>query len=67
MENKEELLQYLRTNYFKLGHPLYYSGISKIYFLFKGRLSIEDIENFLQRQDSYTGYKKSHNFLLLLF
>lgn len=57
MENKEELLQYLRTNYFKLGHPLYYAGISKIYSLCKKRLSIKDIENFLQRQEAYTGYK----------
>ena len=63
--NKEELLQYLRTNYFNEGSPLYYSGINKIYSLFKKKLSIEDIKNFLQRQDAYTGYKKSHNFLTI--
>lgn len=65
MENKAELLQYLRTNYFKKGHSLYYSGISKINFIFNGSLSIEEIENFLQRQDGYTGYKKiSNNFFV---
>ena len=67
MENKAELLQYLRTNYFKHGHPLYYSGINKINLIFNGSLSIEDIENFLQRQDGYTGYKKSHNFFTTAF
>ena len=58
--NKEELLQYLRTNYFKEGHPLYYSGINKIYSLFKKKLSIEDIKDFLQRQDAYTIFKNTN-------
>ena len=55
MENKEELLQYLETNYFKPGHPLYYAGINIINSLFDGNLSTEDIYNFLERQRSHTG------------
>ena len=55
MENKDELLQYLKTNYFKKGHPLFYAGINKINYLFDGNLSTEDIYNFLERQRSHTG------------
>ena len=50
MGSKEELLDYLKTNYFKKGHPLYYSGLNKINFIFDRKLSTEDIKNFLQRQ-----------------
>ena len=58
MQTKEELLQYLRNNYKNVGHPLYYSGTNKIYFFFKGKVPINDIEDFLQRNHSYTSNKK---------
>ena len=59
MQTKEELLQYLRNNYKNVGHPLYYSGTNKIYFFFKGKVPINDIEDFLQRNHSYTSNKKT--------
>ena len=58
MQTKEELLQYLRNNYKNAGHPLYYSGTNKINFFFKGKVPINDIEDFLQRNHSYTSNKK---------
>lgn len=59
MGSKEELLDYLKTNYFKKGHPLYYSGLNKINFIFDRSLSTEDIENFLQRQRSHTVFRNT--------
>ena len=59
MENKDELLQHLKTNYFKKGHPLYYSGINKINYLFDGNLSTEDIYDFLEHQRSHTIFKET--------
>ena len=59
MQTKEELLQYLRNNYKNAGHPLYYSGTNKINFFFKGKVPINDIEDFLQRNHSYTSNKKT--------
>ena len=58
MQTKEELLQYLRNNYKNAGHPLYYAGTNKINFFFKGKVPINDIEDFLQRNHSYTSNKK---------
>ena len=58
MRTKEELLQYLRNNFKNAGHPLYYSGSNKIYFFFKGKVPINDIEDFLQRNHPYTSNKK---------
>ena len=54
---KERLLDYLKTNYFKKGHPLYYSGLNTINFIFDRKLQIEDIEDFLQRQRSHTVFR----------
>ena len=59
MANKEQLLRYLETNYFKEGHSLYYAGINKINYIFEGNLKIEDIYNFLERQRSHTIYKET--------
>ena len=58
MRTKEELLQYLRNNFKNAGHPLYYSGTNKINFFFKGKVPINDIEDFLQRNHPYTSNKK---------
>ena len=58
MQTKEELLQYLRDNWKNVGHPLYYAGTDKIRFIFKRKLPIKDIEDFLQRNHPYTGDKK---------
>ena len=58
MQTKEELLQYLRNNYKNVGNPLYHAGINKINFFFKGKVPINDIEDFLQRNHSYTSNKK---------
>ena len=58
MQTKEELLQYLRNNYKNAGHALYHAGINKINFFFKGKVPINDIEDFLQRNHSYTSNKK---------
>ena len=55
MENKEELLQYLETNWFIPGHPFYQAGVNIINFLFDGNLPTEDIYNFLEHQRSHTG------------
>ena len=59
MANKEQLLKYLETNYFKEGHSLYHAGINKINYIFEGNLKIEDIYNFLERQRSHTIYKET--------
>ena len=58
MQTKEELLQYLKNNYKNPGNPLYHAGINKINFFFKGKVPINDIEDFLQRNHSYTSNKK---------
>lgn len=55
MANKEELLQYLETNWFIPGHALYQGGVNVINSLFDGNLPIEDIYNFLEHQRSHTG------------
>ena len=59
-KNKEELLQYLKTNYFNVGSPLYYAGINKIYSLLEKKVSIEEIKDFLQRQDAYPIFKNTN-------
>ena len=59
MANKEELLQYLATNYFKVGHPLYYAGPGKINSIFEGSLKIEDIQDFVERHHPYTIFKET--------
>ena len=58
MQTKEELLQYLKNNYKNPGHALYHAGTNKINFFFKGKVPINDIEDFLQRNHSYTSNKK---------
>ena len=58
MQTKEELLQYLKNNYKNPGNALYHAGINKINFFFKGKVPINDIEDFLQRNHSYTSNKK---------
>ena len=40
MENKEELLEYLRTNYSKPGHALYHAGPTTIHFIFGNSLTL---------------------------
>ena len=60
-KNKEELLQYLKNNYFKVGSPLYYAGINKIYSLLEKKVSIEEIKDFLQRQDAYPIFKNTND------
>ena len=59
MQTKEELLQYLRNNYKNAGHVLYHAGTNKINFFFKGKVPINDIEDFLQRNHPYTSNKKT--------
>ena len=59
MQTKEELLQYLKNNYKNPGHALYHAGTNKINFFFKGKVPINDIEDFLQRNHSYTSNKKT--------
>ena len=60
MQTKEELLQYLRNNYKNAGQPLYHSGTNKINFFFKGKVPINDIEDFLQRNYPYTQINFTH-------
>ena len=59
MANKEELLEYLTTNFKKKGHPLYHAGIGTIYFIFDGNLKVKDIQDFVERQHSYTIFKET--------
>ena len=59
MANKEELLEYLATKFKEKGHPLYNAGIKTIYFIFDGSLKVKDIEDFIERQHSYTIYKET--------
>ena len=59
MANKEELLEYLATKFREKGHPLYNAGIKTIYFIFDGSLKVKDIEDFIERQHSYTIYKET--------
>ena len=59
MQTKEELLQYLKNNYKNPGNALYHAGINKINFFFKGKVPINDIEDFLQRNHSYTVFKNT--------
>ena len=59
MTHKDELLQYLATNFFQVGHPLYYAGPGKIYSIFEGSLKIEDIEDFVERHHPYTIFKET--------
>jgi hypothetical protein len=66
MQTKEELLQYLRNNFKNAGHPLYYAGTDKIHFIFKRKLPIKDIEDFLQRNHPYTSDKNLQYLLLAI-
>ena len=59
MENKEELLQYLRTNYSKPGHALYHVGKDTIHFIFGNSLKVEDIQDFVERNHAYTIFKET--------
>lgn len=58
MNSKNDLLKYLKQNYENIDHPLYFSGITKIFEFFKGKLSIRDIEDFLSSNQTYTTFRQ---------
>ena len=59
MYNKRSALAHLSQNYKKIGHPIAYSGISKIFDYYKGVLSVKDIENYLSQVLSYSIHKET--------
>ena len=50
-------LQHLKENYENINHELYFSGISKIFQYYKGRLSKKSIEKFLSSNYTYSIYR----------
>ena len=54
-------LEDLKLNYTKLGHPLFFSGITQIQRYYKNRLSLYKIKDFLSSVYSYTLHKESHD------
>ena len=61
MIERKDCLVHLKRNYQNILHPLYFSGITKIYNYYKGMISIKDIENFLQTVDTYTTHREPKN------
>ena len=62
MSNSEQqILEDLKLNYTKLGHPLFFSGITQIQRYYKNRLSLYKIKDFLSSVYSYTLHKESHD------
>ena len=51
-ETKPEALADLKANYHNLGHPIAFSGISKIQKYYNNVLSATDVENFLASLNS---------------
>lgn len=48
------LLRNLKNGYYTPGHPLFRSGINKIYDYFGGQLPKKEIEKFLSKDYAYT-------------
>ena len=59
-DSEDALLEDLRRNYTKLGHKLYFAGISQIHHHYRGCLSISKIKEFLLSVYTYTIHKESH-------
>ena len=57
--SKDEAMDILKKNYGNINHPVAFSGISKIYDLFQGILSYEDISKFLSTVDTYSIYRET--------
>ena len=60
-DTEEQILDDLKKNYTKLGHPLFFSGITQIQKYYKGCLSTSKIKEFLSSVYSYTIHKESHD------
>ena len=58
MIDKKDCLTHLKRFYEDVNHPLYLSGITKIYEYYNGTLPVEDIEKFLQTKDTYTLHRQ---------
>ena len=56
-DTEHELLDDLKLNYTRLGHPLFFSGISQIQRHYKNKLSVSKIKDFLSSVYSYTLHK----------
>ena len=50
MSHKQLLLEDLKKNYSEPGHMIAYSGISAIEKFYEGRLTRQEIEDFLSRK-----------------
>ena len=55
---KEECLNDLRENYTKPGHPIAFSGITKIYNYYKKLIPEKVIKDFLASSESYTVHRE---------
>ena len=60
-DTEKEMLDDLKSNYTKLGHPLFFSGINQIQSYYKNKLSVSKIKDFLSSVYSYTLHKESHD------
>ena len=54
-------LEHLKSNYENIESPLYFSGITKIYQYYDGKLSKREIENFLRSNFTYSIYREWKN------
>ena len=52
-------LSHLKNNYLNVKSPVGFSGISNIYKFYGGKLTYNQIKNFLKTVDSYSLHKKS--------
>lgn len=57
-EKREEALEDLKVNYLKIGHPIAFSGQTKIYDHYDGLISKEEIQKFLATVYSYTRHQE---------
>ena len=59
MSEKEEILEDLKKNYTRPGHPIAFSGINNIFKFYEKRISKKEIEDFLSTNYTYTRHKET--------
>lgn len=58
--SKDEYIDLLKQYYVTPGHPISFSGVSKVYEYFNGKLTINEIKHVLSGIESYTLHREFH-------
>ncbi len=56
---KNVVLNELKRNYFKIGHPLAFAGPATLYRHYRHKLTLKEIKEFLKGVDSYTVFRQA--------